>query len=103
MLNIGLERGDRVAIWSPNYEFWYISMMAIARAGLVCVTLNPAYTINELKYCLDKVDIKAVIAPEIFRTQKYFEMLTQLSKKELPSGLKSSLEHIIIYGKNKLP
>lgn len=78
-------------------------MMAIARAGLVCVTLNPAYTINELKYCLDKVDIKAVIAPEIFRTQKYFEMLTQLSKKELPSGLKSSLEHIIIYGKNKLP
>jgi fatty-acyl-CoA synthase len=37
-LNIGLERGDRVAIWSPNYEFWYISMLAIARAGLVCVS-----------------------------------------------------------------
>jgi acyl-CoA synthetase (AMP-forming)/AMP-acid ligase II len=36
-LSLGLERGDRVAIWSPNYEFWYISMLAIARAGLVCV------------------------------------------------------------------
>lgn len=39
-LNLGLERGDRVAIWSPNYEFWYISMLAIARAGLVCVNIT---------------------------------------------------------------
>jgi acyl-CoA synthetase (AMP-forming)/AMP-acid ligase II len=36
----GLEKGDRVAIWSPNYEFWYISMLAIARAGLICVKLS---------------------------------------------------------------
>ncbi|CAG9807976.1 unnamed protein product [Chironomus riparius] len=101
LMNIGLKRGDRVAIWSPNYEFWYISMMAIARAGLVCVTLNPAYTINELNYCLEKVGIKAVIAPEVFRTQKYFDMLTQSLKKEASS--KILLEHIIIYGNQKLP
>ncbi|XP_070503816.1 medium-chain acyl-CoA ligase ACSF2, mitochondrial-like [Chironomus tepperi] len=87
LMNIGLDLGDRVAIWSPNYEFWYISMMAIARAGLVCVTLNPAYTINELNYCLEKVDIKA---------QKYFDMLIQSSKRE------SSLKHIIINGNKKL-
>lgn len=94
-MNIGLEKGDRVAIWSPNYEFWYVSMMAIARAGLVCVTLNPAYTINELNYCLEKVEIKAVIAPEVFRTQNYFDMLAKSSKT-------SSLQHMIIYGNNKL-
>lgn len=38
-LNLGLVRGDRVAIWSPNYEFWIVSMYAIARAGLVCVSV----------------------------------------------------------------
>lgn len=37
-LNLGLEKGDCVGIWSPNYEFWYITMLAIARAGLVCVS-----------------------------------------------------------------
>jgi fatty-acyl-CoA synthase len=78
-------------------------MMAIARAGLVCVTLNPAYTIQELNYCLEKVDIKAVIAPEMFRTQKYFDMLTQSVKKDNTSGSRNSLEHIIIYGNQKLP
>lgn len=44
-LNLGLVKGDRVAIWSPNYEFWYVSMLAIARAGLVCVK----YSANEIK------------------------------------------------------
>jgi fatty-acyl-CoA synthase len=37
---LGLEKGDSVGIWSPNYEFWYVSMFAIARAGLVMVSLN---------------------------------------------------------------
>lgn len=37
MLNLGLTPGDRVAIWAPNFEFWYISMFATARAGLICV------------------------------------------------------------------
>lgn len=38
LLNLGLKKGEFVGIWSPNYEFWYISMLAIARAGLVCVS-----------------------------------------------------------------
>jgi fatty-acyl-CoA synthase len=38
LLNLGLNRGDSVGIWSPNFEFWYVSMMAIARAGLVTVS-----------------------------------------------------------------
>ena len=39
LLNAGLEKGDTVGIWSPNYEFWIISMIAMARAGLVCVII----------------------------------------------------------------
>lgn len=43
-LNLGLVKGDSVAIWSPNYEFWYVSMLAIARAGLVCVIYSTNHT-----------------------------------------------------------
>lgn len=39
LLNLGLNKNDCVGIWSPNYEFWYISMLAIARAGLICVNI----------------------------------------------------------------
>lgn len=38
-MNLGLEQGDRVAIWAPNYEFWFVSKLAIARAGLICVNI----------------------------------------------------------------
>lgn len=67
LLNLGLEQGDYVALWvrdlfcsgvwstwnniyfclqAPNYEFWYVSMLAIARAGLVCVSQSFSYLIN---------------------------------------------------------
>lgn len=35
---IGLNYGDRVAIWAPNCVEWYISFMACARAGLITVS-----------------------------------------------------------------
>jgi acyl-CoA synthetase (AMP-forming)/AMP-acid ligase II len=38
LLNVGLNKNDHIAIWAPNYEFWTISMLAIARAGMACVS-----------------------------------------------------------------
>jgi acyl-CoA synthetase (AMP-forming)/AMP-acid ligase II len=110
LLNLGLSKGDRVAIWSPNFEFWYISMMAIARAGLICVTLNPAYTIPELNYCLNKADVKVIITPETFRKQKHYEMLSTLIPQlkdsrggKIEGNSSNSLQHVIAFSDNKLP
>ncbi|KAL7026290.1 hypothetical protein ACKWTF_013836 [Chironomus riparius] len=95
LLNSGLEKGDTVGIWSPNFEFWITSMIAMARAGLVCVTLNPAYQLPELDYCIKKVGIKAIIAPEEFRKQKFYEMLKALVP-DTKNNSSSPLRHIII-------
>jgi fatty-acyl-CoA synthase len=107
---LGLEKGDRFAIWSPNYEFWVISMMAAARAGLICVTLNPAYTIPELNYCINKVSVKAIIAPESFRKMQYYEMLSTLipdlknsSSGKIQNNSVNSLRNVIIHSDKKLP
>ena len=43
LLALGLSRGDRVGIWSPNNAEWLLTQYAAARAGLILVTLNPAY------------------------------------------------------------
>ncbi len=37
--NIGLNKGDRIGIWSPNSAQWYITLLAAAKAGLVSVKL----------------------------------------------------------------
>src|SRR4051812_20517769 len=53
-LALGLRQGDRIGIWSPNNAEWLLTMFAAAKAGLILVTLNPAYRINEAAYCLVK-------------------------------------------------
>lgn len=48
-LRIGLKRGDRVAIWSPNSNSWTLLQFATAPTGRVFVTFNTAYRRSELE------------------------------------------------------
>jgi fatty-acyl-CoA synthase len=38
LLQLGLNPGDRVAIWGPNSSQWYISRLAAARGGFIAVS-----------------------------------------------------------------
>ncbi|XP_032591930.1 medium-chain acyl-CoA ligase ACSF2, mitochondrial isoform X2 [Drosophila grimshawi] len=78
LLKLGLQRGDAVGIWAPNYIQWYLSMMGAARAGLTSVGINPAFQGPEMEYCLKKVDIKAILATESFKTQNYYEIVRDI-------------------------
>jgi fatty-acyl-CoA synthase len=46
------EPGERVAIWAPNIPEWVIFELAAGLAGIVVVTVNPAYRPAELAYVL---------------------------------------------------
>ena len=46
--------GERIAIWSPNTPEWALLEFAAALAGLVLVTVNPAYQAKELAYVLQQ-------------------------------------------------
>lgn len=35
---LGLQKGDRIAIWAPNITEWLVTMLAAARAGLILVS-----------------------------------------------------------------
>ena len=47
LLALGLERGARIGVWSLNRPEWTLTQFAAARAGLVLVTINPAYRLSE--------------------------------------------------------
>ena len=76
---LGLERGDRIGIWSPNRVEWVLTQFATARLGLILVNINPAYRLSELEYALNKVGCKAIVAAEAFKTSRYLEMLQTLA------------------------
>jgi long-chain acyl-CoA synthetase len=64
--DLGLERGDRVAIMMPNVPQYPAAVAAILRAGLVVVNVNPLYTARELEHQLKDSGAKAIVIIENF-------------------------------------
>ena len=79
LLRLGLQPGDRVALWSPNNLEWAITQFATAKAGLVLVTINPAYRLGELEYALNKVGCQALVTAPSFKGGDYLAMLAALA------------------------
>ncbi|WP_420450974.1 AMP-binding protein [Ilumatobacter sp.] len=46
--------GDHVAVWAPNIAEWVILEFGAGLAGIVLVTVNPAYQAGEVRYILDQ-------------------------------------------------
>jgi fatty-acyl-CoA synthase len=78
-LALGLEKGDRIGIWSLNRPEWTLTQFAAARAGLILVTINPAYRLHELEFALTKVGCKALVSATAFKTSNYMEMINALA------------------------
>ena len=49
----GVQRGDRVAVMTPNVLAFPVGMLGIVRAGAVQVNVNPLYTPRELEHQLN--------------------------------------------------
>ena len=77
-LALGLQRGERIGIWSLNRPEWTLTQFAAAKAGLILVTINPAYRLTELEFALQKVGCAAVVSATAFKTSGYMEMLNTL-------------------------
>nr|CAD7452930.1 unnamed protein product [Timema tahoe] len=110
LLEIGLQPGDRLGLWSTNCSEWYITSFAAARAGLTLVNINPAYQSSELKYCINKVGLKALMMGDTFKTQNFHQLLSQVSpeiRKARPGQLNSesvpSLKSVIVMTNKNLP
>lgn len=110
LLALGLGRGDRLAIWSPNNEAWLLTQFASARIGVILVTVNPAYRTAELEYVLNKTAAQALLVASCFKSSDYLAMLREIAP-ELDSERRESLHirrlsrlrHVIQIGGEPLP
>ncbi|WP_223846309.1 long-chain-fatty-acid--CoA ligase FadD [Wenzhouxiangella sp. AB-CW3] len=66
MQEMGLEKGDRIAIMMPNVLQYPIALFGALRAGLVVVNTNPLYTARELKHQLNDSGARAIVIMENF-------------------------------------
>jgi fatty-acyl-CoA synthase len=75
LLALGLGRGDRVGIWSPNCAEWALTQYATAKLGIILVNINPAYRSHELAYVLNQSGCVALVAATSFKTSDYVAMV----------------------------
>ncbi|MGH7553774.1 MAG: class I adenylate-forming enzyme family protein [Longimicrobiales bacterium] len=71
---LGVTRGDRIALDLPNWPEFIISMFAVAKLGAVMVPLNPRYTVPELQYMLRHSEATVVISAETFNDTDYLQL-----------------------------
>jgi fatty-acyl-CoA synthase len=89
LLGLGLEVGDRVGLWSPNYAEWTLLQYATAEIGVILVNVNPAYRTHELQYALAQSGCRMLFAAPSFKTSDYVEMVEQVAP-DVP-GLERSI------------
>ncbi|MDB9866837.1 AMP-binding protein [Pseudomonadales bacterium] len=78
LMSVGLGKGERIGIWSPNNLEWLITQYASAKVGAILVTINPAYRVHELDYVLKQSGCKALVLQNQFKTSDYAAMTLSL-------------------------
>lgn len=63
---LGLKKGDAVAVMMPNLLQYPVCILGILRAGCVVVNVNPLYTPRELEHQLLDSQAKAIVIVENF-------------------------------------
>jgi len=79
LLAAGLEVGDRLGLWSPNYAEWTLVQYATAEIGVILVNINPSYRTHELAYALNQSGCRMLVAAPSFATSDYRAMAASVA------------------------
>jgi fatty-acyl-CoA synthase len=77
-IELGLRKGDRIGIWSPNNHEWCVTQFATSKIGIILVNINPAYRLHELEYVLKQSGCAAIIIAPEFKSSNYTQMIYDL-------------------------
>jgi fatty-acyl-CoA synthase len=111
LIGLGVQKGDRVGMWSTNCVAWVLVQFATAKLGAILVNINPAYRTYELEYALRQSECNALIMGERFKDAEYAAMLAEVVPElgaadaggNLHSRKLSHLRRIVFLGAQKRP
>jgi fatty-acyl-CoA synthase len=75
LLDLGVDKGDRVGLWAPNCAEWTLVQLATAKVGAILVNVNPAYRTHELAYALNQSGCRLLISAQEFKGSSYVDMV----------------------------
>ncbi|MFE4227381.1 AMP-binding protein [Arthrobacter sp. NPDC056886] len=77
LLALGVAKGERIGIWSPNCAEWTILQYATAKIGAILVNVNPAYRSHELEFVVKQNGMRMLVTAPSDRNSDYTGMARQ--------------------------
>jgi fatty-acyl-CoA synthase len=110
LMQLGLQKGERLGIWSPNRAEWAITQFATAKIGAILVNINPSYRAYELEYALQQSGCAMLVIAPQFRSSDYTQMIAELIPElrdirlnQLKSARFPELRAVIRLGTDPIP
>jgi len=110
LIALGVRKGDRVAVWLPNFPEWILAQWAIAQIGLVLVSINPRHRAHDVEYVMNNVEADTLILTEHFRKVDFLGILEQccpeikqMNRENLKCDQFPSLKKIIFVRSREYP
>jgi fatty-acyl-CoA synthase len=107
---MGIQKGDRIGIYSPNTAEWAVTQFATAKIGAILVNINPSYRLHELEYALNQSGCAALVMAPRLRTSDYTRMMYDLAPEletaepgKLQSKRLPALQTVIRLGEESAP
>jgi len=88
LIKLGVEKGDRVALWATNVPEWVMLQYALAKIGAILVTVNTGLRASEIEYLLRQSQAKVLITIEGYKGVSYIDTIYSIvpELKESQSG-----------------
>ncbi|HSO74938.1 MAG TPA: AMP-binding protein, partial [Blastocatellia bacterium] len=78
LLGLGIDSGERVALWAPNIPEWIVLQFALAKIGAVLVTVNTSLRGAEIEYLLKQSESGTLITVAGFKDIDYVETIYEI-------------------------
>jgi fatty-acyl-CoA synthase len=78
LMALGIQKGEKVALWATNVPHWVALMFATAKIGAIFLTINTLYKSAELAYVLEQSDMENLFIIDGYRDTDYVRTVYEL-------------------------
>ncbi|MBO6170535.1 MAG: AMP-binding protein [Desulfovibrio sp.] len=79
LMALGVQKGEKVAVWATNVPYWVALQFATAKIGAVLLTVNTNYREHELRYLLTQSECENIFLIDRMRDHDYLETLYRIA------------------------
>jgi fatty-acyl-CoA synthase len=108
LMALGVQKGEKVAIWATNIPYWVALQFATAKIGAILITVNTNYKTSELAYLLKQSETENLFVIDGYQDTDYintvYELIPELKTRQrgfLKSSDFPNLKRVFFLGHEK--